>query len=63
MKRGLRMFELSKNEQRVVLNVIFALVAIAFVSYERRVHRASVALTSVRQPKSSSIPAKIKDER
>ena len=42
MKRFFRVFELSKNEQRVVLIMIFALVAIAFVSYERRVHRSAV---------------------
>jgi hypothetical protein len=38
MKRLFRMFELSKNEQRVVLIVVFALLAIAFLGYEHRVH-------------------------
>ena len=42
MKRFLRIFELSKNEQRVVLIVMFALLAIAFIGYERRVHRSPV---------------------
>jgi hypothetical protein len=47
MKRLLRIFELSKNEQRVVLIVMFALIAIAFAGYERRVH----------QPRAQPIPA------
>ena len=38
MKRLFRIFELTKNEQRVVLIVVFALIAIAFVGYQRRVH-------------------------
>ena len=40
MKRLLRIFELSKNEQRVVLIVILVLITIAFVGYERRVHHS-----------------------
>jgi hypothetical protein len=42
VKRLLRIFELSKNEQRVVLIVIFLLITVAFAQYERRVHRLSV---------------------
>jgi hypothetical protein len=41
MKRLLRVFDLSKNEQRVVLIVMLVLVAIAFIGYERRVHRVA----------------------
>ena len=41
MKRFLRIFELSKNEQRVVLIVMFVLIAIAFVGYERRIRPLS----------------------
>ena len=41
MKRLLRIFELSKNEQRVVLIVMLILITIAFVGYERRIHRAA----------------------
>ncbi len=37
MKRLFRIFELSKNEQRVVLIVMFVLIVFAFVGYERRV--------------------------
>ena len=63
MKGLLRIFELSKNEQRVVLIVMLILITIAFVGYERRVHRASVPPTFAVQPKSSPSPAKIEDER
>jgi hypothetical protein len=41
MKRLFRIFELSKNEQRVVLIVILALITIAFVGYERRTRRVT----------------------
>jgi len=40
MKRFLRIFELSRNEQRVVLIVILILITIAFVGYERRIHHS-----------------------
>ena len=42
MKRLLRIFELSKNEQRVVLIVILVLLMIAFVGYERRIRHSAV---------------------
>ena len=42
VKRFFRIFELSKNEQRVVLIVMLVLITIAFVQYERRVHRPPV---------------------
>jgi hypothetical protein len=58
MKRLLRIFELSKNEQRVVLIVIFVLMAIAFIGYERRVHRSPVQLTSATELKASPTPVK-----
>jgi len=38
MKRFFRIFELTKNEQRVVLIVILILITIAFVAYQRRIH-------------------------
>jgi hypothetical protein len=63
MKRLFRIFELSKNEQRVVLIVIFVLVTIAFVAYERRVHRSPVDTTSPVEPKSSATPAEMEDEQ
>jgi hypothetical protein len=53
MKRLFRIFELWKNEQRVVLIAMFVLVAIAFIGYERRVHRAHVQRTPATEPKPS----------
>ena len=53
MKRFLRIFELSKNEQRVVLIVVFALLAIAFIGYERRVHRSAFQPASATESKPS----------
>jgi hypothetical protein len=50
MKRLLGIFELSKNEQRVVLIVILALIAIALVGYERRVHHCPVPRDSEASP-------------
>jgi hypothetical protein len=38
MKRFLRIFELSANEQRVVLIIMLILITIVFVAYERRIH-------------------------
>ena len=43
MKRVFRIFELTKNEQRVVLVVTLILLAIAFMGYQRRVHRSRVS--------------------
>jgi hypothetical protein len=63
MKQLLRIFELSKNEQRVVLLVMVMLVAIAFIGYERRMHRPSVQPTSATEPKASPSPEQIEDER
>ena len=62
MNRLLRIFELSKNEQRVVLIVAFVLVAIAFGSYERRIHRQSVERTIAIESKTSPTPAQNEDE-
>ena len=53
MKRLLRIFELSKNEQRVVLIVMLILTAIGFIGYERRVHRSGIQQTSTAEAKPS----------
>ena len=53
MKRLFRIFELSKNEQRVVLIIVFALLAIALIGYERRLHRYQVQPASERELKPS----------
>jgi hypothetical protein len=62
MKRLFRIFELSKNEQRVVLIVMFALIVFAFVGYARRVHHFRVQPTSAKV-KSSPSPGEFKDEQ
>jgi ABC-type Fe3+ transport system permease subunit len=61
MKRLLRIFELSKNEQRVVLIVVLLLITIALVGYERRIHRSPVQGTSATEPKLSPTPAQADD--
>ncbi len=63
MKRLFRIFELSKNEQRVVLIVVLVLIAIAFVRYERRVHHASVQQRPVTELKPSPSPVEAEDEQ
>jgi hypothetical protein len=63
MKWFFRIFELSKNEQRVVLIVILLLIAIMFVRYERRVHRSPVQARSATERKPSPSPVQIEDER
>lgn len=62
MKRLFRIFELSKNEQRVVLIVILVLIAIAFVGYERRVHRVDVRAPIVPEVRTSPTPVATYDE-
>ena len=63
MKRLFPIFELSKNEQRVVLIVMLVLIAIAFIAYESRVHRSPLQLTSATEPKASPTPSEIEDVR
>ena len=63
MKRLLRIFELSKNEQRVVLIVMLVLITIAFIGYERRVRRALVQSTAASQVIPSATPFELEAER
>ena len=62
MKRLFRIFELTKNEQRVVLIVMFALIVIAFVSYEHRLQHSPVQQTSATEPKPSPTPIETEEE-
>lgn len=62
MKGLLRIFELSKNEQRVVLIVMLALIAIAFIGYEHRVRR-TLPVTSMIEAKPSPTPVEIENEQ
>jgi hypothetical protein len=63
MKRLFRIFELSKHEQRVVSIVILVLIAIAFVRYERRVHRPPVESTLKAEQQPSPAAAGTEDDR
>ena len=62
MKRLFRIFELSQNEQRVVLIVMFVLLAVAFIGYERRVHRSAVYPASAAEAKASPSPVEAEDD-
>jgi hypothetical protein len=63
MKRLLGIFDLSPNEQRVVLIVMLILTVFAFVGYERRVHRSPIQATSATEPKPSPTAAETEDEQ
>jgi len=63
MKRLFRIFDLSKNEQRVVLIVMLILITIAFVGYQRRIHRAHVRAPTAPDIKTSASPVQTEDER
>jgi hypothetical protein len=56
MKRLLRIFELTKNEQRVVLIIMLVLITIAFVAYERRVRDSTMQPAVEVQAKRSPTP-------
>lgn len=63
MKRLFRIFELSKNEQRVVLIAILAWIAGAMAGYERRIHARPVQAAAVAESKASPSPVETEDER
>ena len=63
MKRLFRVFELTKNEQRVVLIVMLVLVAIAFVGYERRVRHFPIQPISATGAKPSPTVGQIEEDR
>jgi hypothetical protein len=59
MKRLFRIFELSKNEQRVVLILMLVLIGMTFAAYERRIHRYPIQPTPATKAKPSPSPAEI----
>jgi hypothetical protein len=63
MKGLFRIFELSKNEQRVVLILMFALIVFAFVGYERRVRGFQVHAPAVPEVKTSPSPTQTENEQ
>ena len=56
MKRAIRIFVLSKSEQRVVLIIILALLAGALVAYKGRTHQFPVRSITATAPKPSPSP-------
>jgi hypothetical protein len=62
MKGLFRISELSKNEQRVVLIVMFVLITVVFVGYERRIHRVHVHAPTVPELKTSPSPEQSNEE-
>jgi hypothetical protein len=63
MKDPLRIFVLSRSEQRVVLIIILVLIAGAFVGYERRVHHPPVQPAAAAEPTRSPSPSEAEDDR
>jgi hypothetical protein len=61
MKGLFRIFELSKNEQRVVLIVIFVLITVAFIGYERRIHGLHLRPPVQQETKTSPSPAQTEE--
>ena len=57
MKGLFRIFELSKNEQRVVLIVMFVLITVALIGYERRIHSVPLRPSAPSENKPSPSPA------
>ena len=60
MKRLLGIFELSQNEQRVVLIIMLILLTIAFIAYERRIHPRSQQTIAI-EPNPSPTPVQSED--
>jgi hypothetical protein len=63
MKRVIRIFVLSKSEQRVVLIVVLALIAGTLVRYERRAHQFPVRATTTTEPKAAPSSTEAENER
>ncbi len=63
MNRLIRIFLLSKSEQRVVLIVMLALIGGALVGYERRTHARPVQAAAAAESKTSPSPQETEDEQ
>jgi hypothetical protein len=63
MKRVLGVFVLSKSEQRVVLIVMLALIAVALARYERRIHARPVQSAAAAESMASPSPQETEDEQ
>jgi len=56
MKALFRIFDLSKNEQRVVLIVMFVLITVAVIGYERGIHSVHLRPPAPPEAKTSASP-------
>jgi hypothetical protein len=56
VKRPIRIFDLSKSEQRIALIIILALIAGAFAAYERRARQPAVQPITTTAPQRSPSP-------
>jgi len=56
MKSAIRIFDLSKSEQRVVLIIILALIVGAFAAYQCRAHPRPVQPITTPTPQQSPSP-------
>jgi hypothetical protein len=61
MKGLFRIIELSKNEQRVVLIVMFVLVTIALIGYQRRIHSVHLRPPAAPDAKTTPSPAQTEE--
>jgi hypothetical protein len=61
MKGLFRIFELSKNEQRVVLIVMLVLVTVALIGYQRRIHSVHLRPPTPPEAKTSPSPAQTEE--
>ena len=58
-----RIFVLSKSEQRVVLIVMLALIAVALVRYERRISARPVQAAAAAESNASPSPQETENEQ
>ena len=63
MKRLIRIFVLSKSEQRVVVLIVLALIVGALVGYQRRAHQFPIQPTTATELKASPSPAESEDQQ
>jgi hypothetical protein len=63
MNRLIKIFLLSKSEQRVVLIVILALIGGALVRYERRIHARPVQAAAAAESRTSPSPQETENEQ
>ena len=63
MKRLLKIFVLSKSEQRVVVLIVLVLIVGALLGYQRRAHQFPVQPTTATELKASPSPAEAEDEQ